>query len=129
DQCCHPSLLCLSGSRCGSRADPSSFVRRATRFARVMTRSLIRNGRSREAPQTTARARPTSDTVRRRPECFSVRRTASTLTPRAVRSEQLLQRFDLIGPLPSEVRTAEMAVRGGLAVDRLQQVEHLDDAV
>jgi hypothetical protein len=47
------------------------------------------------------------------------------LTPRV-----RLQRFRLVGRFPGEFRfvTAEVAVGGGLAVDRAQQVEHLHDA-
>src|SRR5512137_1477607 len=42
-----------------------------------------------------------------------------------------LQRSGLVGGLPGEVRlfAAEVAVSGGILVDRTQQVQHLDDAL
>jgi hypothetical protein len=47
------------------------------------------------------------------------------------RSRGGLQRGGLVGAFPGEFRlvAAEVAVGGGLLVDRAQQVEHLDDAL
>ena len=50
---------------------------------------------------------------------------------RALQPRRCTQRLHLVRPLPRELRllAAEVAVGGGLLVDRAQQVEHLDDAL